>query len=230
MTYNKKPSHKKLYLAIALIAILIAASAAAVYFASLPKPITVGVKAGDTFTYHIQGISVLGVNVTSIPDEDFERYNNTEYLKVSVVDVQNKTVTLTTEWKFKNGTSLTDDQTINLANGDKTNQYGFWSLYCANLTVGDLLRPEGFDGMTVNMTDTRTYSGGDRPTNFFSVDNEFTDVTDPTYSTYRYEYVGVDFDQRTGMMVSMQNWQEYNNPQYRLVIFYTLTGTTAWDF
>ena len=31
-------------------------------------------------------------------------------------------------------------------------------------------------------------------------------------------------------MVTMQNWQEYNNPQYRLVILYTLTNTNAWDF
>ncbi|MCW4001397.1 MAG: hypothetical protein NWE93_14285 [Candidatus Bathyarchaeota archaeon] len=229
MTYNKKPSHKKLYLAIALIVILVAASAAAVYFATLPKPIKVGVKAGDTFTYHIQGISVLGVNVTN-PDTDFARYNNTEYFRVTVTSVKNNTVGLATEWKFKNGTVVNDNQEINVASGEKSNEYGYWAVYPSNLAVGDLLRPQGFDGKTVNATDTSTYSSGTRQKNYFYVEGEFSDMTDETQSTYRYDYVGVNFDQETGMMVTMQNWQEYNNPQYRLVILYTLTNTTAWAF
>ena len=231
MTYVKKPSHKKLYISIVLIAILIAASGAAVYLASIPKPIVIGVKPGDTFTYNIQGITVLGVNVT-LPEQqgDFARYNDTQYYKVTVLDVQNTTVKLATEWKFKNGTEVTDKQTINLANGDKTNTNGFWAIYPANLTVNDLLRPEGFDGVKVNATDTKNYHSGDRTTDFFWIDNEFFDVNDPTRSTYRYDYIGVNFDQTTGMMVNMQNWQEYNNPQYRLVVLYTLTNTTAWAF
>jgi hypothetical protein len=228
MTYVKKPNHKKLYLAIVLIVVLIGATAAAVYFATLPKPVKVGVKVGDTFTYHMQGVSVLGVNVTT--PEYFGQYNETQYYKVTVVDIQNVTVTLATEWRFKNGTEIVSNQKLNIDNGAKTDNNGFWALYPAGLVVGDLLRPTGFDGMTVNATSARTYTTGERQTNFFWIDNEFFDVNDETRSTYRYEYVGVNFDQETGMMVSMQNWQEYNNPQYRLVVLYTLTNTTAWDF
>lgn len=226
MTYVKKPSHKKLYLSIALIVVLVTASAAAVYFASIPKPIKVGVEVGDTFTYSILGLSVLGVNVTT--PEDFYQYNNTQYFKVTVEDIQNKTVTLATQWKFTNGTELTADQKINIGNGDKSDPNGFWAIYPSNLAVNDLLRPEGFDGVTVNATDSKLYSSGERTTDFFWVANEFFDTNDPTRSTYRYDYVGVNFDQQTGMMVSMQNWQEYNNPQYRLVTLYTLTNSTVW--
>ena len=228
MSYVKKPSHKNLYIAISLIVILVVASAAAVYFASIPKPIKVGVQVGDTFTYSIQGISVLGVNVTT-PDY-FTEYNATEYYKVRVVDIQNTTITLGTEWKFKNGTDLTQTQKINIGNGDKSDDNGFWAIYPSDLTVNDLLRPEGFDGQRVNATDSKSYSSADRATNFFWVDSEFFDANDPTHSTYRYDYVGVNFDKQTGMMVNMQNWQEYNNPQYRLVITYILTNTTAWEF
>jgi hypothetical protein len=227
MSYVKKSSHKKLYIAIALIVIISVASGAAAYLASIPKPVVVGVKAGDSFTYTMQGISVLGTDATT--PEYFSQYNDTQYFKVTVTDIQNKTVTLSTEWKFKNGTEINGTQTINVGNGEKSSTDSFWAIYPSNLAVNDLLRPEGFDGVKVNATDTRTYSSGDRKTNFFRVDNEFFDINDPTRSTYRYVYNGVSFDQQTGMLVSMQNWEEYNNPQYRLIVLYTLIDTTVWE-
>ena len=76
-------------------------------------------------------------------------YNNTDYYKITITDVNGTSVSLDTLWRFINGTEMTGKQTIDLSNGQKTNTNGFWAIYAANLNVGDLLRPNGYDGLTL---------------------------------------------------------------------------------
>ena len=56
MAIKRKVSHKKLYIAILLLVILIVASAAAIYATQPgPKKAVVGVQVGDSFSYNIKG-------------------------------------------------------------------------------------------------------------------------------------------------------------------------------
>ena len=60
---KKKPSHKKRYIAISLVVILCAATAAVIYSTQGSKSgganIKVGVAVGDMFTYKLAGDSIL---------------------------------------------------------------------------------------------------------------------------------------------------------------------------
>ena len=55
MAFKKKGSNKKVYIAIILLVVLIVASAAVILATQTPavKAVTLGVHAGDTFTYHL---------------------------------------------------------------------------------------------------------------------------------------------------------------------------------
>ena len=228
MLKKQRGISNKVYFAIILLVVLIVATAAIIY-ASQPTqgPLKVGVNVGDTFTYSIKGTSNLGLGAT-LPDY-FNQYNDTDYYKITVTDINTSQITIAAEWKFLNGTSINDQQTIDLATGLKTNQNGFWAIYPANLNVNDLLRPQGADNVRVNMTDTQTYATSTRSLNFFSMENEFFDVNDPTHNTLRYDYIGVYFDKPTGMLETLTNYQEYNNPQMVLVITWKLVSSSVWD-
>lgn len=228
MSYTKK-SHTKLYLAIILVVILIGSVGAAAYVAmSGPKPVTVGVKVGDTFIYSIKGmVDLTGLN--AVPTPGFDTYNQTDYYKVTITAVDNTSVTMDTTWRFLNGTELKSPQTLNLANGNKTDNYGFWALYASNLQKTNRLRPEGADGNIVNNTYSAPYSSGNRTTNFWFINNEFQDQNDPTGSTLRYNYLNIYFDQPTGMLVTLQQYDYYNNPERQETVIWTLTNSTVWQ-
>jgi len=227
MTYVKK-SHTKRYLAIILAIILIGAVAAAAYVVLSAPQVTVGVQVGDTFTYSIKGIVQL-TGLEATPSPGFEQYNQTDYYKVVVTNVNGTSVTLDTTWRFLNGTEINKQQTIDIANGNKTDEYGFWALYPANLKTGDLLRPKGYDGKTVNNTYSAVWSSGNRTSNFWFINGQFQDTNDPTGSTLMYDYLYIYFDQKTGMMTGMQNYRYYNNPERSENTIYTLTNSSVWQ-
>jgi hypothetical protein len=219
----------KLYIAIVLLTVLIVASSAIIYAMSTAsvKPVKVGVNVGDTFTYILQGVSNLGIDATE--PSWFMQYNNTDYYRVTITDVNVTSVTMDTTWKMLNGTETRLVQTIDLATGMKTDQLaGFWALYASNLNKGDLLRPRGFDGLIVNSTDTKTYADSTRQRNIWSLQNDFFDTTDPTFSTYRNEFTTVFFDKETGMLDTLTNVQQYNNPSMALIITWQLVSSSVW--
>jgi len=228
MLKKQRGISNKVYFAIILLVVLIVASAAIIYATTQgTAPLKVGLNVGDTFTYSLKGNSNLGIGAT-VPDY-FNQYNDTDYYKITVTNVNTSQVTIATEWKFLNGTAINDQQTIDLATGQKTQPDGFWAIYASNLRVNDFLRPEGFDKVKVNMTDTQTYATSIRTRDFFSMENEFYDVNDPTRNTLRYDYTGVYFDQATGMLETLTNYQEYNNPEMVLVITWKLVSSSVWD-
>lgn len=228
MLKKQRGISNKVYFAIILLVVLVVATAAIIY-ASQPTqgPLKVGVNVGDTFTYSLKGTSNIGLGAT--PPDNFDQYNQTDYYKISITDVNVSKVTMATEWKFLNGTTLNDQQTIDLSTGLKTDQNGFWALYPSNLKVNNLLRPDGFDQVKVNQTDSQTYATTIRTRDFFAMENEFYDVNDPTHNTLRYDYTAVYFDQQTGMLETLTNYQEYNNPQMVLVITWKLVDTSVWQ-
>ena len=230
MAIKRKTSQKKLYIAIILLAILIAATAAVVINAMQPTPVNVkvGVHVGDSFTYNIVGTSVL-TDLNAVESPGFSQYNQTDYFKITITGINNATsVSFDTVWRFKNGTEIPGKQTIDLANGNKTDSNGFWAIYASNLNVGNLLRPTGFDGLTVNATDTQTFADSTRTRNFWWIENQFYDVNDPTHNTLRDDYTGVYFDKQTGMLTSLNSITNYNNPLKTEAITWKLVDSTVW--
>lgn len=228
----KKGSSKKKYFAIILIVVLVVAIAALVYAIDYSKGgtanVIVGVQVGDSFTYKLSGSSELGSPDATTPDYLYI-YNDTNTYVITVTAINGTQISLNTVWTLLNGTQFTSPQIIDIANGNKTDQNGFWALYPANLKVGDLTSPKGFDGITVNATGTQTYADSVRTTCFFQVESQFTDMTDPTGNTQRDEYDGVYFDQQTGMLDTLTNIQSYNNPEYNIIITWQLVSTNVWN-
>ena len=227
MAIPRKKSSKKLYLTLVLLVILIVAVAAIVY-ASQPAPVTakVGLQVGDTFTYSIKGFSNLTVGATETPG--FSQNNETDYYMVTITNVNGTSITMNTAWRLLNGTETDSKQTIDLSTGAKTDPTGFWAIYSSNLNVGDLLRPKGFDGVTVNGTNTQEYASSTRTRNFFTMSGEFYDVRDPTHNTLMYDNRAVYFDKQTGMLTYFIDYQDFNNPLMTEVITWTLVNSSVW--
>jgi hypothetical protein len=229
MAFKKKGSNWKVYIAIILLIVIIVSSAAVILVTQTPalKAVALGVQTGDTFTYQLMGTS----NLTSLGAVDtpgFSVYNNTANYKITITNVQGTSVSLNTLWTFKNGSSITGSQTIDLSNGNKTEANGFWAIYASNLNVGDLLRPNGFDGVKVNASSTITYASTTRERNFVGIGGESYLVTDPTRSTLRYDTTLIYFDKQTGMLESLIWITDYNNPEMREVINWTLVDSSVW--
>jgi hypothetical protein len=229
MAFKKKGSHNKAYIAIILLVVLIVASAAAILASQTPstKAVAVGVHTGDTFTYHLLGTSNL-TSLAAVDTPGFSVYNNTDNYKITITNVQGTLVSLNTLWTFKNASSITGSQTIDLSNGNKTDDKGFWAIYASNLNVGNLLRPNGFDMVTVNASSPITYAGGSRERNFMALGAESYLGTDPTHSTLRYDTTLVYFDKQTGMLETLIWITDYNNPEMREVITWTLVSSSVW--
>ncbi len=229
MYRRKKGTSKKIYIAIVLLVILIVAGIALIYATlTTPKPVVVGVKVGDTFTYSLQGVSIL-TSLDAVEPEGFSQYNQTDYYKVVITAINGTRVSMDTKWRFLNGTEVNSSQTIDIANGEKTDENGFWALYTSGLNTGDLLRPKGYDGNTVNNTYSAPYTSGNRMRCYWFITGQFQDMTDPTGSTLMYDYLYMYFDQETGMMVAMQDLRYYNNPERSETLMWTLTNSTVWD-
>jgi hypothetical protein len=226
---TKKPITKKVYVAIVLLVIIAIATAAIVYATQTSKSgvtnVKVGVNVGDTFTYKLIGTTHL-VSSDAVTPAYLSEYNNTDYYQVTITGINGTTVSFNTDWQFTNGTSIQTSEWVNLATGADSGD--FWAIYASNLNVNNLLRPKGFDELIVNSTSTQTYADSTRQTNFWSIDKVFTDINDPTGNTQQYNYMGVYFDKKTGMLNALTNVQEYNNPNYNVVITWQLTNTTAW--
>ncbi len=229
MAFKRKTSTKKIYAIVALLIILIAATAALIYVAAnpAPKPITVGVHVGDVFIYNITSTSTL-IDLNAVETPGFFQYNQTNYYKITITDINEYNVTMDTLWSFKNGTEVAGTQMVDIANGADTDTNGFWAIYPANLNAGDLLRPKGYDGLKVNLTDSHPFASGARVSDFWFIDNQFYNVNDPTQSTQRYDYTGVTFDRATGMLETLTNYQEYNNPAMKETITWNLANSTVW--
>ena len=229
----KRKSSKKVYIAIFLLIVLIAASGAIVYSYYSGQTTSVievapGVKVGDTFTYSIHGVSTLE-SLDAVEPPEFAQNNQTDYYKVTITGVNGSNVSMDSVWQFINGSARNYQQTINLATGLQTNSNtGFWAIYAPNLNQNDKVRPAGTDGLIVNATDTKTYANSTRQRNNWSIQNDFFDVRDPTYATQQRRTTIIYFDKATGMLDTLTDVQQYNNPQMNLVVTWKLVNSSVW--
>jgi hypothetical protein len=132
-------------------------------------------------------------------------YNNTDNYKITVTNVQGTLVSLDTLWNFKNASSVTGSQTIDLSNGNKTEANEFWAIYASNFNVGDMLRPNGFDGINVNATSIITYVDSTRERNFMAIGGESYLATDPIHNTISYDSTLVYFDKQVCLKPYLDN-------------------------
>ena len=186
-----------------------------------------GVHKGDEATYDIQGFS--DSTDPAIMSEGFYQYNMTEWYKITVTDVSNASITLSTTWRFTNGTELQGSSTVDVESGMVYPTGSFWAIYAANLGAGDSVRPLGPDRSTINQTATRQYASGSRDTNRISMDIEYYDSNDPTGSTTWTEYMNIHFDRATGMLVEFRDTNVFTNPQVTLTTLWTIRETNVWN-
>jgi|WetSurMetagenome_2_1015567.scaffolds.fasta_scaffold140482_2 hypothetical protein len=230
MTYVKKRSNLKVYIAIIAVIVLVIAGFAAIYLLnSGTKPVGVGVRVGDTFTYSIMGTSEFADPTNTSDTPGFDQYNQTDYFKITITDVTGTNVSMDASWHFLNGTQQNYRQTVDLASGNKSDASGFWAIYPSNLTATELLRPLGADGRVVNKTISNVYASGNREINFWFINNQFYDSRDTSYGTQMYDYRNIYFDKITGMLTSYDEYQVFNNPQMQEVISWRLVSTSVWD-
>ena len=222
---------KKGYIAIIVVIILVVASVATFYALQQTPPADntpqylAGVKAGDTFTYSIKGLAEQYVANETIP-ESFLQLNQTDYYKVTITNVDGPIVTVSTSWRFLNGTQNDHNETINVATG--TDNVDFWGIYAADLTKGSLLRPLGAaDGATFNDTESRAYADGNRTTNVLTLNAQFYNLEDPTLSQIYYGNRYLDVDQATGIMVELKEIKIYTDPQIMLTVQWELIDSNV---
>jgi hypothetical protein len=222
---------KKTYLTLLVIVVLIVASVTAFYLLSPSPPraestITVGVKAGDVFTYKMVGYADSHTDF-DIP-ENFVDVNKTDYYRVEITKVDAPIVSYTITLQFNNGTKLTSDYMVNLENGLYSGDSRFfWDFYSSNLSKGDLSRPGYPEEPTIAETQLRPYPDGDREINFLRSEYEWYDSTDQTFTNWYLEYNYVYFDKQTGMIVEFTNMKIHNYPEIILTVEYELVSSNV---
>ena len=221
---KQKRSRKLIYLAIAVIVIV-----AFVIYTSLGSQgetgVVPGVRVGDEFTYSINGFfSSNDPNATA--PEGFMELNMTEWFKVLVTDVSDQDVTVSTTWRFTNGTELNATSSINVDTGIPYPTNGFYPIYAANLKANDYIRPHGPDRSTINETSNRQYASSTRQTNRRTISIPAYDENDPSRTWI--ETPTIYFDKQTGMLVELRDVNVYTNPQMTLTVLWKLTDTNVW--
>jgi len=215
---------KKLIITIVMLVIAVSIAIAAILSVQRPaETVVTGVVAGNTFTYDLKSYITVNEDNVTLPQGASE-YNNTEWYRVTITSVSGPTVSFNTTWHFVNGTEIENTGYVNVLTGEDNKV--FWAIYPANLTVNQLVSPQGTDGNYVNETETRSYASGGRVTSIMALQNEFHDASNPTrvYADYLY----VHFDKITGLLVELKDMQLYNSPEVILTYEWLLTGSNVW--
>ena len=184
-------------------------------------------KVGDTFTYKLNGSSVLG-SADAVTPEEFVQYNNTEYYQVTVTKINGSQVAIGTRWQFNNGTQISGMQVVDLSTGASADPTGFDYLYSSNLNVNDKLYPKETSGLSVNSSSTQKFANSSRATNYWAIESNFINTSDQTGNTMRNDFIGVYFDKQTGMLDKLTRIEFFTNPQILLTINWELTSSNVW--
>jgi hypothetical protein len=138
-----------------------------------------GVEAGHYVTYG----NFVGVG------EIFQSFNDTDWLKIEIVEVTGKEATLLTTGRLKNGNAIPGSENMTIWNVETGTQDDipavFGPIIASNLNVGDAVPPP--DTFAVNKTEDRFYMGDLRSVNIVS-----SGVTAPgfaTMTTYVYDRI-----------------------------------------
>jgi hypothetical protein len=125
--------------------------------------------------------------------------NNTDWMKMEVVTVSGKNVTLHESGKFKNGTDTPESGSIcNVETGWMNGTSGgFFLIIAANLQEGDTLPvPPPGTPLTINKTETGTYAGVSRSVNIYNLT--------VSMATYGSSTLVMIWDKASGMLLEMK--------------------------
>jgi hypothetical protein len=185
---------------------------------------TPGVHGGNSFTYDITGSWSSASSNFTIP-QNFIDIQKTASYQVNITLVDGSNVTLSTDWRFTNGTDSPSINVVDVSSG--TSYYGgYWALIAGNLGQSATLHPNGDDGLTINRTISKSYSSGNRDTNV--LDLSYFDYNS-TYQSNRTENLVYYFDKATGMLVGLSDDTEYTNPTIKGSIVWTLKSSNVWN-
>ena len=177
-----------------------------------------GAAKGDFFYYEMYGVFTSSDPNAVIEVPPFER-NTTDWVRIDITGVSGSIVYQVYTLHFKNGTESKFDLQTDL---DPSNAGDFnfaergIPICAANLDVGD---PLPTVQLTIKETLIRTYSSGERETNFVSWN---------TSEDWGYCY----FDRKTGMLVELYRVHSFVNPVTGEVInkadFVKMTSSSLW--
>jgi len=224
---KKKRSWLLIVAAVALI--LVAVLALVIFLGSTSnQAIVPGVKVGDEFIYDIKTAwSSNDSNATL--DDYYVQLNMTEWYKIAVTEINGSKVTISTLWRFTNGTEVDAISTLRVDSGIAYPTNAFWGIYAANLKVNERIRPFGATHAVVNETITKEYTSGTREINVISLTEQYYDADDPFGNTTWTDFMNVKFDKKTGMLVEFHNISMFTNPSQTYTLSWILLETNVWD-
>lgn len=163
-----------------------------------------GVSRGDFFYYEMYGVFTSSDPTMTIEVPAFEQ-NNTDWVKIDIINVSGSTVHQLYTLQFKNRTEtfglVTD---LDPSNADKLSFHELGVPICAaNVKVGDSLPTVP---LTIQETEHRSYSNGNRETNVASW-NTSTD------------WGRCYFDKKTGMLVDLYHVHSYVNQNSGVTVY-----------
>ena len=183
----------KLWSLTAFIAIAVLAASALAVFAQEYSP---GVTSGQYVKYG----NFVGVG------PGFESFNDYDWLKLEVVSVSGKDVTLLSTGQFKDGSPIPGNGSTTVWNVEAGTEDGSLStqgsIIAANLTQGNAIPPP--NTYTVNKTESRTYLGVGRSVNILDVT-----VSTPDYDS-ALSYV---YDKVSGMLLESTSTTTTTQPE-----------------
>jgi hypothetical protein len=192
---------------------------------------TVGVAEGDWFTYEIDASwNSTDPNAPFPPQAygEWETMNETERVKMTIMDVSGTNVSFQYLMDYKNGTEGIGDGYIEVDTGNNAN--ATLMLIAANLGVNDTLYTSGEYSMwTINETITRTYPDVVRNTNHVNMTYGHSWTVNETECHY---YFSVNFywDKETGMLVE-DSFEESNQTEEYLTtwsLVSTIIDSSVW--
>jgi hypothetical protein len=185
----------ELRVTIALAALLLAVSVLP-SFAAVYNP---GVSVGQWVKYG----NIVGIGSGS------ESANVTDWMKVEVVAVSGKNVTLHMTGAYKNGTAAPDStMVINVEAGTMNGSASSWSpLIAANLNEADLIPPLS-SNLQINKTEARTYVSASRSCNILNMSMSY-----PGYSATMI----IIWDKASGMMMGVEMTTTITSPTQQIM-------------
>lgn len=220
---QKKRSRLVLLVAVVLIIIVVIAAIILLNLGNQSSEVTAGVNVGDTFTYELLGLWESNDPNATI-SENILLMNMTESYQVTVTNVSRTDISLHTVWRFRNGTEIAGDGTVDVATGISSG--GFWAAYAANLDKGQIAHATGPEPVEISSTVDKQYLSGKRETNIIIMSAQFQYKDDPSrvYTDNRV----IQFDKMTGMLVELRNENVYNIPEKTETIVWQLVDSNVW--
>lgn len=188
------------------------------------QTISAGVKPGDQFDYHVSANWSSSDEYQSIPAA-LQDYNRTSHVELRITTVNTTHVVTFVAYYYNNGTDpFATRGNVNFLTGLSYGDNVAVAIIGANLNAGDLIHPDGDDGIKIKDTVTRNYESGSRATNHIQITNTNTTAG---YTATRDQY----FDKATGVLVeevtTVTDTPTSSTTTTRWVIT-SVTGIEAW--